>query len=322
MPSITYQNSVVNIEEPQTVLEGLEAAGHAIPFSCRAGICHSCMMQADEQPPVTSQQGLSDNQKAQHFFLACSCIPKNDMAISLIGDSTKSQATVIEKRMLNDSVLGLFLQTDHRWFPGQYLTVWKDEVQGRSYSIASRCEQDKIIELHIKRHELGLVSRWLHDELAVGQTLEVSKPMGSCFYGDDHHDKPLLMASTGTGLAPLLGILREALAQEHTAPIYLYAGAGDPSGLYYREELQQLASAHEHVHYIPAVRREAGSDTGLIEQDVVDLVKSRHDDLKGWKVFLCGNENMIKQLQRHSFFQGAGVSDILVDVFVVDKPAG
>jgi len=318
--NITYKNTGVVIEEPQTVLEGLENAGFEIPFSCRAGICHSCLMQADKQPPVTAQQGLSDNQKAQHFFLACSCIPKNDMAISLIGDTNKSQATLVDKKILNTSVVALFIQTDFRWFPGQYLTVWRDEIQGRSYSIASLCDQEKTIELHVKRHDKGLVSPWLHDELAVGQPITVSKPMGSCFYGDDHQGKPILMASTGTGLAPLMGVLREALVQQHQAPIYLYAAAGEPTDLYYREELQVLSEQYENVHYIPSVRRGVGSDKALVQKDVVDLVKERHTDLKGWKVFLCGSENMIKQLQRHCFFQGATVSDILVDAFIIDKP--
>jgi CDP-4-dehydro-6-deoxyglucose reductase len=317
---ITYESIAVVIEEPQTVLEGLEDAGFAIPFSCRAGLCHSCLMKADQQPPVTAQQGLTDNQKAQYFFLACSCIPKSDMGISLIGDTARSQAMVVDKKILNSTVLALFLQTDFRWFPGQYLTVWYNEVQGRSYSIASRCEQEKIIELHIKRHEQGLVSRWLHDEINVGQSIILSKPMGNCFYSDDHAGKPILMAATGTGLAPLMGILREALAQEHRAPIYLYAAAGDAEGLYYRDELEVLAQNNENIHYIPSVRRGVGNGTGLMQEDLVDIVKQRHSDLKGWKVFLCGSENMIKQLQRHSFFQGATVNDILVDAFVIDKP--
>ena len=318
--TITYASTAVVIEEPQTVLEGLESAGFAIPFSCRAGLCHSCLMQADQQPPTTSQQGLTENQKKQYFFLACSCIPKSDMSISLIGDTSKSQATVVNKKMLNSSVLALFIQTDFRWFPGQYVSVWYDEVQGRSYSIASRCDQEKIIELHIKRHDQGLVSCWLHDKIDVGQSIILSKPIGNCFYSDDHAGKPILMAATGTGLAPLMGVLREALAQEHSAPIYLYAAAGDSEGLYYRDELDELTKSNDNVHYIPSVRRSLENDTGLIEEDVVDLVKQRHSNLKGWKVFLCGSENMIKQLQRHSFFQGATVNDILVDAFVINKP--
>ena len=145
MPNITYNDTVINIEEPESILEGLEKEGFKIPFSCRAGLCHSCMMQAEEQPPVTAQQGLSDNQKAQNFFLACSCIPKADMQINLIGDTNRIQGKVVDKKLLNNDVLGLFIQIDCRWFPGQYLNVWFDDTQGRSYSIASLCDDSKVI---------------------------------------------------------------------------------------------------------------------------------------------------------------------------------
>ncbi len=330
MPKITYKNQAVSIENPESVLEGLENAGFEIPFSCRSGLCHSCMMQADQNPPRASQEGLSENQKTQNFFLACSCFPSNDLDVSLIGDTNKIQGTVVDKKMLNTTVLGLLIQVDCRWFPGQYLNVWyggsKKGEQGRSYSIASRCDQEKIIELHIKRHDQGLVSRWLHDDVNVGDTLTLSKPMGNCFYSDDHHGKSILMAATGTGLAPLYGILQEALAKEHSAPIYLYAAAGDPTALYYTNELTTLAAQHNNFHYIPAVRRDVDNATAennpsILQQDVVDLVQQRHTDLKDWKVFLCGSPDMIKKTQRHCFFQGAAVADILVDAFVIDKPA-
>jgi NAD(P)H-flavin reductase len=323
LPNITYQDSIVVINEPETILEGLEKAGFKIPNSCRSGLCHSCLMQADDQPPISAQQGLSENQKAQHYFLACSCVPKSEMNINLIGDVDRIQGTVVDKKLLNDSVLALFIQVDCRWFPGQYTNVWMDETQGRSYSIASLCDYEKIIELHIKRHEFGLVSTWLHDEVTVGQHINLSKPMGHCFYTDDHQDKPILMASTGTGLAPIYGILQEALAKDHSREIVLYAAAGDFGNLYYVEELIKLDGQYENFNYIPSVRRFSESPfqhIDIIEQDVTELIAERHQDLKGWKIFLCGNPDMIKKVQRHCFFQGAAVSDILVDAFIIEQP--
>ena len=320
MPRVTYQNTAVDIADTESVLDGLENAGFAIPFSCRSGLCQSCMMQADSPPPASAQDGLSNNQISQHFFLACSCYPQTDMEVNLIGDTNRTQGIVVDKYLLNEQVMCLQIEADCRWFPGQYINLWHDDIQGRSYSIASRCDDKKIMELHIKRHEQGLVSRWVHDQLQPGQAVTLSKPMGNCFYSDEHEDKPLLMAATGTGLAPLYGILLEALARKHNAPIKLYAAAGEPSGLYYVDELKKLAATHTNIEYIPCVRRNAG-DSGYIEEDVVPLVKERHQSLKGWKIFLCGSIDMIKQLQRHSFFQGAAVTDILVDAFTSARPS-
>lgn len=322
MPALIYENTTIDYAEGTSVLEALESAGIEIPYSCRSGVCHSCMMKTDDQVAGLEQQGLTSNQVSQGSFLPCCSYPNQDVKVQRIDATDLVQGQVVKKVMLNQSVLALFVQVDFRWFPGQYLTVWKDQLEGRSYSIASRCDAEKTIELHIQRHEFGVVSRWLHDDLQVGDSLTLSTPIGHCFYNDNHHDKPIVMVCTGTGLAPLFGVLQEALAQGHTAPIYLYTAGGDPDRLYYQAELKALTQQHTNLTFIPVVRRNIQSsdiDQGMVQQDVVDLMKERHMDLKNHVVFLCGAPPMIKQVQRHCFFQGAAVSDILVDAFEVKK---
>lgn len=313
MPTLTYNGEAITIDPKTSVLETLEQSNIAIPYSCRAGVCHSCMMQSDDPIPSDAQKGLSSSQKAQGYFLACSCFPSSDMSIQLKGNSDLTKGQVVAKKMLNESVLALFIHVDFSWFPGQYLNIWKDELTARSYSIASRCDGDRILELHIQRHSEGLVSQWLHDHVAVDDFISLSKPIGDCFYNDNHHNSPIVMACTGTGLAPIYGVLQEALHQEHTAPIYVYTAGGDPSRLYYRNELTQLAKENSHLTYIPIVKRHA--EQGMLEQDIVDVVKEKHPALNGHKVFICGAPDMVKKIQRNCFFQGAAISDILVDSF-------
>ena len=332
MPVLTYKEPdkevdavdiAVELQEGVSVLEALESQGARIPFSCRAGMCQSCMMQSDHPVPASAQQGLSTSQIAQGCFLPCVCYPTDDLRVRMIGSSDQVQGTVVAKKMLNTSVLSLSLQVDFRWFPGQFITLWKDDTDGRAYSIASRCDEEKTLELHIKRHDQGTVSRWAHDDVSEGDMLTVSTPLGDCFYTDEHHDKPIVMVGTGTGLAPLYGILQEAIHHQHSAPIYVYAASGDVSGLYYCDELIALANEYEHIHYLPTVRRlsndgiQAGHviETEVIEGDVIDVVKARHPDLKGHKIFLCGSPEVVKTMQRNCFFQGATVSDILMDAF-------
>ncbi|ODS23859.1 hypothetical protein AB835_06870 [Candidatus Endobugula sertula] len=317
MPVVTYKDNAISVKQGDSVLETLEKAEFTIPFSCRAGVCHSCIMQTEEAVPKAAQEGLSASQVSQGYFLACSCYPVNDISVRLRGSVDFSKGKVIKKTLLNQTVLAIFIQVDFRWFPGQYLTLWKDEVNGRSYSIASRCDNDKVIELHVKRHEQGLLSRWLHDDVVVDDILTLSLPLGDCFYTEDHHNKPMIMACTGTGLAPLYGILQEALLQQHAAPIVLYAASGEPGGLYYREVLQSLAEQNEQFSYIPVVRRRA--QKGMLEQDIIDVVKEKHPDLSGHKIFICGAPNVVKTMQRNCFFQGAAISGILVDAFEMTK---
>lgn len=315
MSVITYQGSEVILDADTSVLEGLESAGFIIPSSCRAGICQSCIMQTKDNIPVDAQQGLSVSQIAQGYFLSCSCYPQEDMSVSLKGKEDLNQGKVLSKVMLNHSVLCLLVQVDFRWFPGQYLTLWRDSSLGRPYSIASRCNQDKIIELHVKRHQFGKVSSWLHNDVVEDDLLNLSSPVGDCFYSDDHHNKPLLLVGTGTGLAPLYGILLEAIEQKHTASIYLYVGGGEPNDLYYQETLKRLSEKHSNIHYTPVVKRYAKE--GMLEGDIVDVVQAQQAKLNGWKVFLCGTPSMVSTLQRSCFFSGASIRDILTDAFDV-----
>lgn len=340
--NITYDNQQIEINEPETVLEGLERSGFKIPFSCRAGICHSCLMQASLQPPISSQIGLSDNQKSQNFFLACSAIPSKAMNVSLVGNTNKTNGTIKEKKFVNDKVLILKVEVDFRWYPGQAVDVWYDEFQARPYSIASRLDQNKTIELHIKKHDQGLVSRWLHQDVTIGQSITLSKPSGNFFYNDSHQDKPLLLVGTGTGLAPLYGIAQEAIYQKHQGPIYIYIAASKKTDLYYVDQLNSLHETHKNIHYIPTIRHydslankddSNGSiaDSEIVSSDVilldsseyngeiVNLIKEKHPNLKGWQVFLSGNPDMVKKAQRECFFLGAGVGDIFADAFLVQQ---
>ena len=332
LPTITYQQQTINVPASDNVLETLEQAGFKIPFSCRAGVCQSCIMRADGDIPPAAQQGLSQSQKAQSFFLACCCYPTSALALSSIGERLQLPARVVDKWPLNDTVMGLRLAVDTTWFPGQHITLWYDEQQGRSYSIASRCIEDstlfeKVIELHIKRHEQGVVSQWLHTQVATGDELLISKPAGHCFYNSNHHGSPLLMAATGTGLAPLYGILQEALACGHTQPIYCYTAAAEAEGLYYQQALQALAQQYSHFHAIAVVKHlpeqavDNGAGSHYLHGDLVDIVLQQHPELKGWKVFLCGSPAMIKQLRKQCFFHGASIPDILTDAFELNAPA-
>jgi CDP-4-dehydro-6-deoxyglucose reductase len=340
--NITYDNQQIEINEPETVLEGLERSGFKIPFSCRAGICQSCLMQANLKPPISSQIGLSDNQKSQNFFLACSAIPSKAMNVSLVSNTNKFNGTIKEKKFVTDKVLILKIEVDFSWYPGQAVDVWFDEYQARPYSIASRPDHNKTIELHIKKHEQGLVSRWLHNDVTIGQSITLSKPSGNFFYNDSYQDKPLILVGTGTGLAPLYGIAQEAIYQKHHAPIYIYIAASKKSDLYYVNELHVLSENNKNIHYMTTVRHydsftneedSIGSlgnseivlpdiislNSSEYSGEIVNLIKEKHPNLKGWQVFLSGNPDMVKKAQRECFFLGASVGDIVADAFLVQQ---
>jgi NAD(P)H-flavin reductase/ferredoxin len=324
MSSVKYQDLTFNLLEHESVLEGLEKQGQVVPNSCRSGICQSCMMQAiSGTPPPVSQQGLKQTLIQQNYFLACKCIPESDIEVALPSDSAISvPVSVIEKYQLNDDVLGLRLKPIQPFScnPGQYINLVKDDLI-RSYSVANLPDEDGYLELHIKRMTEGRMSNWLHDSLAVNDQITVRGPAGNCFYlAGDNKSFPLLLAGTGTGLAPLEGIARDALRNGHTGDITLIHGAPDKSAIYHEEELTEMANKHSSFNYEQSLR----NDDNPEKADISALMNARLSslDLQQTHVYLCGAPELVNKLKTQAFLQGVASSNIFCDPFITAPGSG
>ncbi len=230
MAHIFFDDKQIELNEGQSVLLGLLGHDYAIPNHCRAGVCQSCLMQAvDGDIPAAAQVGLKDTFKAQGYFLACCCQPNTPLHVMTANDlALRCPAEVVAHELINPDVLCLKLKphSEFDYRAGQFISIWKNKNLTRSYSLASVKQLDESLELHIRRVPDGKVSGWLHDEVVVGDTLEIQAARGDCFYVADKipHETPhnILLAGTGTGLAPLIGIARDAIAQKHRGKIHAY----------------------------------------------------------------------------------------------------
>ncbi len=321
MPNIHFNGIDYPCNAGESVLDALTRQGVMVPFSCRNGICQTCMMQSAEgNVPAAAQNGLKSTLQAQNYFLACACYPDENMKVSVTAESSRLlSATVTAIRPLNSEIVCLGLDcpelTEYR--PGQFINVFRDSHFSRSYSIAS-VPEDGYLRLHVRRLPDGRMSNWIHDELAPGDSLHISPPLGSCFYLPGQSGQPLLLIGTGSGLAPLLGILRDALNQHHTGPIYLYHGSRDRAGLYLVDELREMERAHRNFHYIPCISTATGSSDYQAGR-ALDVAMTMHPDLAGWRVYLCGNPEMVKAARKKAYLAKAAMSDIYADSFVAAK---
>ena len=183
----------------------------------------------------------------------------------------------------------------------------------RCYSLASLPEEP-FLELHIKRVPGGHFSTWLLEKARSGEAIEIGGAEGSCFYLSDFADRSLLLAGTGTGLAPLYGIVRDALRQGHRGEIFLYHGAPSPQGLYLHEKLQKLARQHENFHYLGVVLE--GESEGAVCGRLEEVIHKRHASLKGWCCYFCGPPNVVEPLKMKAFLAGASLKEIYSDPFL------
>jgi NAD(P)H-flavin reductase len=317
MPQIRFGGASYATATGETVLDCLLRNGASISHSCKAGACQSCLMKSTGgAPPPSAQQGLKDTLRTQGYFLACTLRPEEDIAVEQPGADKRRVARISGLTRLNETVVRVRLQPDEpfAYFPGQYITLFRKDGLARSYSLASLPHEDEM-ELHVRKVSGGAMSSWLHNEAATGHEVFLGGPSGNCFYTSGDGAEPLLLAGAGTGLAPLYGIARDALAQGHSGPIWLFHGALSAAGLYLTEELLDLETRHPNFHYIRSVLRDEGN-TGAEVGQLHDAILTRFPKLAGWKGYVCGDPSLVNLLRKKLFLAGMSSKSIYADAFL------
>lgn len=318
MPTIYFNEQAVECAENESVLDALIRHKIDAPHACQAGVCQTCMLRCREGDiPADAQSKLKPNLQTLGYFLSCQCRPQSDMHIEL-PDSKQLyvSARLLEKTALSPSVTRLRLQTATPLYyhAGQFINIKRHDGVIRSYSLASLPNEDAFLELHVRRMPDGDLSNWLADQFAVNDSIDIEGPVGDCFYSSENTQQPILLVGSGTGLAPLVGVLRDALHNHHSGPIKIYHGAFNQQELYLQQQLSALAAKAANVEYHSIITGEMPEDQVLKGQGC-DQALNDNPDLKGWKVYLCGAPAMVKSLQQRAYLAGAAMQDIHTDPF-------
>ena len=132
---------------------------------------------------------------------------------------------------------------------GQHVDVRLTASDGysavRSYSIASAPNSDTHIELTVERLRDGEVSPYLTQELTVGDRLELRGPIGGWFVWRTQQTEPIQLVAGGSGIVPLMAMIRSRLSTGIAAPFRLLYSVREPEAVLYRDELEALPN-HEH----------------------------------------------------------------------------
>ncbi|HFQ91961.1 MAG TPA: 2Fe-2S iron-sulfur cluster binding domain-containing protein [Chromatiales bacterium] len=322
MPVITYDKQPYRCEAGETVLQCLRRHGVTIPSSCESGVCQTCLMRGIQgRPPVDAQQGLRDTLRAQRYFLACICKPGEDMEVVPEGAGVTHllEAEVKAKEWLGTDILRVLLRPlrPFEYKPGQFINLFRPDGLARSYSLASLPQDDECLELHVRVLADGNMGTWMRDEMRPGDRLAFEGPVGDCFYVPGRPGQDILLVGTGTGLAPLWGILRDALAHGHHGRLHLFHGSRTADGLYRMDELRALERTHGNFTYTPCVDAGDTADASGITLNRADLAALEAiPALAGWRIFLCGHPEMVSVMKKRAFLAGASLNDIYADPFV------
>jgi len=176
---------------------------------------------------------------------------------------------------------------------GQHVDVRLTAEDGyqaqRSYSIASAPEE-RMVALTVVRFADGEVSPYLVDEMRPGDELELRGPIGGWFVWDAHDGGPLLLVAGGSGLVPLMAMLRHRHAVASHVPARLLVSARRAEDLLYSAELAELAEADDGFELLATLTREAPAGwtgfTRRIDREMLEEVAWSPRELA--RTFVCG----------------------------------
>jgi naphthalene 1,2-dioxygenase ferredoxin reductase component len=313
---------VIDVEPGVNLLEALRNAQIPMSYSCMAGRCGTCRCRVVEGEVLDSgrpEQRPLDGQDS--YILACQTfvtepctieIPEPDEIVVHPARILKATVQAVESLAHDIKRLVLKPAKPLEFSPGQYAHLQFTPEHIRPYSMAG-LPGDDTLEFHVRVVADGRVSGYIANVLKHGDTVRVSGPLGTA-YLRRKHEGPMLCVAGGTGLAPVLSVVRGAIAHGMHNPVHLYFGVRSPRDIYGLDWLTALQKKHPalKVHVVvtsggdPREHR-CGLVTEAIEQDFPTL--------DGWRAYLCGSPPMVEAATVLARHKGIDAARVYADAF-------
>jgi len=210
------------------------------------------------------------------------------------------------------------------WMPhraGQHYDIRLTAADGyqtqRSYSIASAPEQTGQVDLTVERIEDGEVSTYLHDVVIPGDQIEVRGPIGGYFVWEARQGGPLLLIAGGSGVVPLMAMLRHRVASGARVPARLLYSSRTPDDVIYRAELDQISPAGSGLEVFHTfTRTQPPGWTGYARRIDAPMLREVAGPLgKGAQVFICGPTLLVESAANGLVQTGVPASQIRTERF-------
>jgi Na+-transporting NADH:ubiquinone oxidoreductase subunit F len=204
--------------------------------------------------------------------------------------------------------------------PGQYIQLevpkykLSKEAEYRAFSMSSSAEETHSVELFIGLVEKGVVSTYVHEYLKEGEELTMRGPFGDFYLRDS--ERGILMIATGTGLAPIMSILRYMRSQKIQRTTTLFFGTRVQEELYCTDELKEMEEQLPGFTYIPTLSREPENTLWKGKKGrVTDLIETFVPEGADYDVYICGNPNMVDSCVERLLRKGIPEEQIFFDKF-------
>jgi ferredoxin-NADP reductase len=187
----------------------------------------------------------------------------------------------------------------------------------RSYSIASEPERTGEVDLTVERIEDGEVSTYLHDVVVVGDRVEVRGPIGGYFVWDESLGGPLLLVGGGSGVVPLMSMIRHRAVTGSKVPTRLLYSSRTPDEVIYYKELQQLQANDGNLRvYYTLTRAQPPGWTGYSRRIDAQMLSEVASPLGAApKTYVCGPTLLVEAVANEMVRVGVAPGDIRTERF-------
>ncbi len=341
MPKVLFKGSGLSIscEPGDYLLDLCEGRDGTIKFSCRAGACGACVIDVSTTPEGLSPMSARERRTLESIGadltrhrLACITRVMSDLEI---GEATTASseraretgvrpgfgAEVVRSRHLVDQVrevtFRLIQPAAISFLPGQYLsfTVADFAHIRRSYSIASSPADRNHVTVCVRAVSGGRGSNYIH-RLEVGDRVRFDGPYGE-FVLRQSSSRDILLIANGTGVAPMMSMLRHLADARSSRRVRLYFGLRHVHDLFYQDELEQFAKQLPDFRYHYCLSQPfparwngfVGRVTDLLYQELTREMAARSE------AYLCGGHGMVADSKAILLAKGLPSAEIYYEQF-------
>jgi CDP-4-dehydro-6-deoxyglucose reductase len=327
----------------ESLLDAAQSASLNLPHSCRGGNCGACkarLLRGEIHYPNGAPLGLAAGEVAEGLILMCQARALTDLSLETFEMQPVDE--VRRKRLpcrieravpLSHDVMGLFLRLpiaeEFKFEAGQYIDILLPGGRRRSFSIASPPHDARPLELHVRRVAGGEFTERLFHEDTRSSLLTIEGPLGQFTYRPHapmqltagHESSrgntvppPMLLIAGGTGIAPILSILRHLIENGIERDMQLYWGVRAEADLYAHATLEALTRRARSLRYAPVLSEAPPQWSGLTGW-VHEAAFEGIEKLESYEVYAAGPPAMIAAIRAEYGARGAAIDRLYYDSF-------
>jgi len=325
--TVSNSNREFGAAPDQTLLDAALGASLNVPHGCKGGNCGACrarLLRGEIHYANGVPLGLSDAEAADGLILLCQAHARSDLSIEWLEMERADTAAIkrlpcrIESALpLSHDVMGLLLRLpaaeSFDFEPGQYVDILLPGGRRRSFSIASPPHDSRPLELHVRRVAGGEFTERLFHEDTRSALLTIEGPLGQFVYRP-RSEAPMLLIGGGTGIAPLICILRHIVENGIDRDLWVYWGARGERDLYAHATLENLKGRAARMRYVPVLSEPSPAwrgRAGWVHEAALEDI----ENLEPFEVYAAGPPAMIAAVRREFAARGVAAGRLYFDSF-------